>query len=51
MFKDDIDLSLRVGWKLNNTGSRPSTDAWMYWIQKEYRQTRQPESAASIINL
>ena len=29
MFKDDIDLSLRVGWKLNNTGSRPSTDAWI----------------------
>ena len=50
MFKDDIDLSLGVGWLLNNTCSRPSTDAWILDTER-VQSAEQPESAAKIINL
>ena len=50
MFKDDIDLSLRVGWKLNNTGSRPSTDACGYigYRKSTGRRASQNQQQASL---
>ena len=49
MFKDDIDLSLRVGWKLGDTGSRPSTDAWILDTERvQAEQWSQNQQRASL---